>query len=243
MENVFLSILIPSYNEQQNLGNTLEEISDYLKGNSFTSEVLVVDDGSGDDTVGVAESCKGLFPDLRLIRNEVNRGKGFAVNRGVSEAKGEYILFMDADNSTSIHELDKFIPHLEDGYDAVIGSRRLEGADIVVSEPARRVIMGDFYIFLSRILFGLKLSDFNCGFKVFKNSAAKKVFSLQRMYDWSFDVEILFILDKLGMKIKEVPVRWAHKDNTSKVRPLRDGIKSFISLLTIRCNGFKRKYR
>jgi hypothetical protein len=150
-------------------------------------------------------------------------------------------MFMDADNSTSISELDKFLPYLKEGYDVVMASRRLRESRVTVPESAMRILLGNIYILLSKIILGARVSDFNCGFKAYRRDPAMKIFSLQKMDGWSFDTELIFLINKLGMKIKEVPVKWAHKD-TSKVRPLRAGIQSFLSLLKIKWNDITGIY-
>ena len=240
-ETVQLSIIIPAYNEEENISSTLSEISEYLNKKNFPCEVIVIDDGSKDKTVEKALGLKENLPNLRVIESKPNRGKGYVVRKAMLQADGDYLMFMDADNSTSIKELDKFLPHLKEGYDVVIGSRRLKGSEIVVPESALRILLGNIYILLSKIFIGVKASDFNCGFKAYRKEAAKKIFSLQRMDDWSFDTELLFIITKFGFKIKEVPVKWAHKF-TSKVKPFSAGINSFISLVKIKKNDLAGVY-
>lgn len=239
MEKIFLSILIPAYNEQQKLRCTLEDVSEYLKGTNYTYEVLIVDDGSKDDTPIIAESCKDLFTNFRLIRNDVNRGKGFTVKRGISEAKGEYILFMDADSSTSIKQLDKFIP-FDDDFDILIASRRIAGAEVTM--PFSRAILGKIFILLSKAILGIRVHDINCGFKVFRTVAAKDIFSKQVMSGWSFDAEVLFLAEKNGYTIKEIPIEWKYGED-SKVHPIKDGVDSFFGLIAIKMNELKGKYK
>ncbi len=241
-ENTFLSIIIPAYNEASNIGATLAEVAEYLKGKDYSYEVIVIDDGSSDDTISTAKEKKNDLNSLRIISSKPNRGKGYVVREAMLDSSGKYVMFMDADNSTSIKELDAFLPYLEEGYDAVIGSRRLKESDVVVPESIMRVCLGNIYILLSKIFLGSKVSDFNCGFKAYNRCTARKVFSLQRMKDWSFDTEIIFLLTKFGMKIKEVPVRWAHKAD-SKVKPLQAGIASFLSLIKIKINDLRGLYQ
>ena len=237
----YISIVIPAYNEEKNIQLTLKEIAEYLQKKDFPYEIIVADDGSSDSTVKLAEEFGEYFNDFRIILSSPNRGKGYVLRKGMLEAKGKYIMFMDADNATSIYELDKFLPYLEDGCDAVIASRRLKDSEIVVPESFLRILMGNVYIILSRILIGGRVSDFNCGFKAYKNESAKKIFSHQKMDDWSFDTELIFLLNKNKMTIKEIPVKWEHKDD-SKVKPLKAGIESFLSLLKIRYNDITKKY-
>lgn len=236
----YLSVVIPTYNESVNIISTLNEIQDYLKSKDFSYEVIVVDDGSTDDTVKKTQALKGEMKDLTIIESVPNKGKGFVLRRGMLEAQGDYVMFMDADNSTSINELEKIIPKFRADCDVCIASRRVPGADVKV--PISRRVLGNFYILLSRIILGLKVSDINCGFKVFEREAAREAFSKQIMDDWSFDAEVLFLLNKRGREIQEIPVKWVHKD-TSKVRPIIDGINSFTSLLRIKLNDMKGVYR
>ena len=240
-ENIALSVIIPAYNEESNIASTLSEVSGFLKKKGFTYEILVVDDGSSDGTVSKAMEIVENLPEMNVIESKPNRGKGYVVREGMGVARGRYLMFMDADNATSIRELDKFLPYLEEGYDAVIGSRRLKDSEIVVPESALRIFMGNVYIILSRILIGGRVTDFNCGFKAYKKEAAVKIFSKQKMNDWSFDTELIFLLKKFNMKIKEVPVKWEHKAD-SKVEPLKAGIESFLSLVKIRWTDIRGEY-
>jgi dolichyl-phosphate beta-glucosyltransferase len=240
--DIFLTVIIPAYNEEKNIKSTLLEIAGYLKLKKFSYEVIVVDDGSADMTAQSAQSVSGSFPNFKLLKNGANRGKGYAVRNGVDVANGEYVLFMDADNSTSIYEFDKFLPYIEEGYDVVIASRRLKDSNVEGPQPLLRAKMGQFYIFLSRIILGLNVSDFNCGFKAYKMKSTRFIFGLQKMEDWSFDVELLFLIKKYGLKMKEVPVRWIHKSG-SKVKPVKDAIRSFISIVKIKLNDAKKIYR
>lgn len=240
-QGILLTVIIPAYNEEKNIKTTLEEISEYLIKRAFSYEIIVVDDGSMDKTLENAEGCSKLFSNFKVIKNVPNKGKGYSIKRGIISAQGEYVLFMDADNSTSIHEFDKFLPYLKEGYDVVIASRRLKDSDVRESQPALRAIMGLFYIMLSKVILGLQISDFNCGFKAYHNACAKFLCEKQKMDDWSFDTELLFIAKKHGFKIKEVPIRWVHKSG-SKVKPFKDGIKSFLSLIKIKFNDIRHDY-
>ncbi len=240
-EDIFLSIIIPAYNEEANIVNTLTEIADFLDGKAFSSEVILIDDGSKDRTLEEALIFEEKIPNFRIIESKPNKGKGYVVKKAMLQARGKYAMFMDADNSTSIDEIDKFFPYLEEGYDAVIGSRRLKDSQVTVPESFMRILLGNVYILLSKIILGSKVNDFNCGFKAYKGESAKRIFSLQKMDDWSFDTELIFLINKLGMKLKEVPVKWAHK-NTSKVKPFKAGVESFLSLIKIKWNDIKGIY-
>lgn len=241
-EKIFLTVIIPAYNEEKNIESTLKEIAGYLNKKAFSHEIIIVDDGSCDNTSEFAKRTSSLFGDFKIIKNEPNKGKGYSVKRAMLEAKGEYALFMDADNSTSIYEFDKFLPYLNENYDVVIASRRLKGSKVEEPQPLLRAKMGQFYILLSKIMLRLNVSDFNCGFKVYNTKSTRRMFELQKMNDWSFDAELLFLINKYDLKLKEAPVRWVHKSG-SKVRPIKDAIKSFMSILRIKMNDIGLKYQ
>jgi dolichyl-phosphate beta-glucosyltransferase len=240
-ENIFLSIIVPAYNEEKKIESTLKEISGYINKRAYNCEIIVVDDGSDDNTFERAKGLASLFNNFKILKNPSNMGKGYSVRRAMLEAGGEYALFMDADNSTSIYEVDKFLPYLKEGYDVVIASRRLKDSIVPEPQPLLRAKMGQFFIFLSKVILGLNISDFNCGFKAYNVRSTRFVFELQKIYDWSFDVELLFLITKYGLKLKEVPVYWVHKSG-SKVKPVKDAIKSFMSLLKIKLNNICHGY-
>lgn len=237
-----LSIVIPAYNEEANLSSTLKDIAGYLKTKSYSYEVIIVDDGSTDKTAEIASSSAGMFGSFSLIKNSPNRGKGYSVKRGVLSAQGDYILFMDADNSTRIDQLDKLMPAAKEGFDAVMASRRIKGSEVANSQPAYRILLGNIYILLSKLILQSNIQDYNCGFKLYKKDAAKLIFPKITRDDWSFDSELIFLISRFNLKAIEVPVKWVDKSKTSKVRPISDGLKSLISLLTIRFNATKKIY-
>ena len=241
MKDIFLSVIIPAYNEEANIRNTLKEVSAYLAARGFRYEIIVVDDGSLDNTYEQTVLSASGFNDFRILKNPDNKGKGYSVKRAVLASGGKYILFMDADNSTSIYEFDKFLPYLEQGYDVVIASRRLKESQVDTPQPFLRAVMGKFFIFISRVTLNLRARDFNCGFKAYKSASTRRIFELQSMDGWSFDVELLFLVNKLGLKLKEVPVRWVHKSG-SKVKPFRDAVRSFASIIKIKVNDVRHRY-
>ncbi len=243
--NEKLTIVIPAFNEAKKIEATVNEVTEYLSGKGYSYELIIVDDGSEDDTLDIIKRYTTISSNgnIKILENVYNKGKGYAVRNGIMQATGDYILFMDADNSTRIFEIERVLPSFKEGFDIVIGSRRLKNVpgNIVISQPSYRHVLGEIYIYISRLFFKISVRDYNCGFKIFKNNVAKKIFSKQMMDDWSFDLETLFLVEKYCFKIKEVPVNWKHYKG-SKVRPVLDGIKSFISILMIKANDMAGKY-
>lgn len=238
----YLSVIIPAYNEARRLPKTLTEIDKYLRKQSYDYEILVVNDGSRDK---IAEAVRCLTPGvkhLRLIDNKENKGKGAVVRQGMLEAKGEFRLFTDADNSTSIDQLEKMWPEFEKGSDIVIGSRDVKGAVLNPPQPwLRNVILGEGFKLLRKIIVGLwELGDTQCGFKCFTKKAAENIFPKCKIDRFAFDPEILVIAKKLGYKTKEIPVYWKN-DPESKVK-FKSMIKMLIDLFKIRWNIITHKY-
>ena len=237
-----LSIVVPAFNEERRLSSTLDVILAWLDSGPFRdAEVLVVDDGSRDSTAELVESRVAREPHLRLIRNPGNRGKGYAIRHGMLEAKGDWILFSDADLSAPIDELPKLLAAAGERNAAIaIGSRALDRSLIGVHQSQWREISGIFFNQIMRLITGLPFADTQCGFKLFRRDAAQRVFPLQRLDGFSFDVEDLFIAHKLGIPTVEVPVRWNNVEGT-KVG-LTQGIASFLDLLRIRWNWLQGRY-
>ena len=229
-----LSVIVPTYNEEPNIRPCVEAVLDYLRPQSIDWELLLVDDGSLDATPAVEQELARAEPRIHVHPHAPNRGKGYAVRQGMLAATGAVRLFLDADYSTPIEELDRLRPHLEAGCDVAIGTRRTPDALIETKPPFHRYVLGEIYMRLASWLLGSRLSDLNCGFKAFRGDAADRLFRLQRRDDWSFDAEVLVLAQRLGYRIEEVPVRWAHAQRTSKVHPIRDGIRSFRALFAIR---------
>jgi len=241
-EDIYLSIVIPAYNEEARLGQTLERLLDYLGPQPYSFEIVVVNDGSADKTAEVARDAALADTRIRLLENGRNMGKGFTVKNGVLNAAGRYILFFDADFSTPIESLKDFFPQLESGFDVVIGSRKMKGSIVEVYQHPLRKFMGKVFTALTNIILWMRLSDITCGFKVFSKDCAREVFRRQRIAGWAFDAEILFLAKRFGFKIKEVPVRWRNYSDT-KVRLVKDAIQSFIGLIKIRANALSGVYR
>ena len=237
-----LSIVVPAFNEERRLPSTLDVIFAWLDGGPFRdAEVLVVDDGSGDTTAALVESRAAMEPRLRLIRNPGNRGKGYAIRHGMHEAKGDWILFSDADLSAPIDELPKLLAAAEErGAAIAIGSRALDRSLIGVHQSQWREISGIFFNQIMRLITGLPFADTQCGFKLFRRDVARRVFPLQRLDGFSFDVEDLFIARQLRIPTIEVPVRWNNVEGT-KVG-IAQGIASFLDLLRIRWNWLQGRY-
>jgi len=232
-KEIFLSVIIPAYNEERRLPKTLEKIHEYLAKKDFDYEIIVVDDGSKDSTVRIAEGFKAVEPKLRVVKNPQNMGKGYAVRNGMLNGRGKYLLFTDSDLSTPIEEFDRFLPRLLNGYDVIIGSRALKDSNIKVRQPMHRVIMGRGFNLLVRTLFWTDIKDTQCGFKCFSREAAQAVFPKQEVWGFGFDVEVLFIARKLGFKVLEFPVEWSDSPDT-KVSALKDSVRMFLELLKIR---------
>lgn len=242
MSDPFLSIVIPAYNEALRVGATLEKVRQYVDSRNFACELIIVDDGSRDETPGILERFRERHPAVRLLRNEPNRGKGFAVRRGVLEARGEFVLFTDADLSAPIEETNKLLGALEStGADAAVGSRALDRRLIGIHQPWRREMGGRVFNLLVRILTGLKIRDTQCGLKLFRRASTERAFELQRVTGFGFDPEVLFLIDRLGGKIVEVPVRWNDSPAT-KVRFLRDATRMFLDLMVLRWRALTGKY-
>ncbi len=228
-----LSVVVPAYNEETRIHRTLMETLGFLSKGHPDHEILVVDDGSSDGTAGVVAGVEQEHPTVRLLQLDRNRGKGAAVRRGMLEAKADYLLFMDADLSTPIEEVDRLLEYARGGVDVVVGSRALDGSDIRVRQPRFREVMGRTFNFLVRSALLGGFHDTQCGFKVFRRQAAQELFSKQTLEGFAFDVEILLLAKQLGYVTKEVPVIWRHEDN-SKVSPLSDSTKMFTDLVRLR---------
>ena len=239
-----ISIVIPAYNEEQRLPASLEQVLGYLSAREWSSrEVLVVNDGSTDETQSVVEELAASRPDVRLLNNPGNRGKGYSVRHGMLEAAGDWVLFSDADLSAPIEELDKLIRVArEQGGEVVIGSRALDRSLIGVHQSGFREWAGRIFNLMMRILTGLPFWDTQCGFKLFSARAAREVFKRQRLDGFGFDVESLFVARKLGFKTVEIPVRWNHVEGT-KVSMFSDSINMFLDLVRVRMNQLRGYYR
>ena len=235
------SIVIPAYNESGRLGATLNRVLAYVHAQGWDAEVIVVNDGSGDDTAEIVRTLADQDPALQLIENPGNRGKGYSVRNGMLHSKGQIVLFSDADLSSPIEEAPKLLCALEAGAYIAIGSRWLRAETQTQRQPLHRQIFGRIFNLLLRLTLGLKFKDTQCGFKAFKQSAVRAIFPHQKIERWGFDPEVLFLARKSGFKVTEVPVAWGHSGGT-RIHPLIDGSKMFLEMLRIRLYSLTGKY-
>jgi len=237
-EKPYLSVIVPAYKEAKRIGKNLLEIEKFLAQKSFSYEVLVVVDGSPDDTAQVAEGYKDQVKNLRVINNEKNHGKGFVVRQGLLEAQGTLRLFLDADGSTAITHLDSFLPGFDQGFDLVIGSRDIPGSFIQIHQPKWKEFLGDMGNWAIRIVLGLwRFPDTQCGFKMITGEAAEQVASRMVIDRFGFDYELIILAKKLGYKIKQMPVRWLNDSATTVTLFGPNGyVQVFVDL-------FKTKWR
>jgi dolichyl-phosphate beta-glucosyltransferase len=223
------------------LGPTLEKVLAYVHAQQWEAEVIVVSDGSRDNTVEIARSFATKDSTLRVLENPGNRGKGYSVRHGMLNSRGRIVLFTDADLSSPIEEAPKLFQALEAGADIAIGSRWLRAETQTQRQPLHRQIFGRVFNLLLRITLGLKFKDTQCGFKAFRRPAVDAIFPLQKIERWGFDPEILFLARKLGFRVAEVPVAWGHSGLT-RINPFVDGSRMFMEMLHIRWNDLSGKY-
>jgi dolichyl-phosphate beta-glucosyltransferase len=236
------SFVIPAYNESERLTVSLPKVLDYIHRQRLQAEVIVVNDGSGDDTADVVRSFVTTNPEVRLLENPGNRGKGYSVRNGMLHAHGDVMMFTDADLSSPIYEAGKLFDAIGQGADIAIGSRWLRAELQTERQPWHRQLYGRLFNLGLRIVLGLKYRDTQCGFKAFSRAAAQTIFSRQHIERWGFDPELLFLADKFKLRTVEVPVEWAH-DHRSKINPLRDGVKMGVEILGVRWNDLRGIYR
>lgn len=239
-ESPYLSVVVPVYNETKRL-NGITTIADYLSKQAFTSELILVDDGSSDDTLQKLRDLQQTLPaqiKTEIVTYQPNRGKGYAIKQGILTARGSYRLFTDVDLSTPITEFDHFLPVLAQ-FGIVIASRRREKTAILVHQTMLRESLGRGFTLLSQIMLQMPLSDFTCGFKCFSAAAASAIFPIAQIDRWGFDCETLYIGHTLGFNIKEISVHWTN-DPQTRVRLPQDIFRSLSDLIRIRRNGVKR---
>jgi len=236
-----LSIVIPAFNEELRLSASLGKIAAYIREKRPNTEVIVVDDGSADRTVAVAESWRDRIEQLRVVSNGVNRGKGFSVRRGLLEARAAVVLFTDADLSSPIDEGEKLLAALQ-SHDVAIGSRAVDRSLIEVHESLFREFAGIIFNRIVRLILRLPFVDTQCGFKAFRREKCRIIFEQQTIERFGFDPELLYLARHHGLSIAEVPVRWAHSPAT-KVSMMRDSVQMFLDVLVIRSNALRGRYR
>jgi len=239
---MYLSVIIPAYNEEKRLPKTLQSIDGYLSRQPYDYEILVVNDGSKDRTVEVAKSLIPQIKNLKVTGYNINQGKGYAVRFGMLEAKGDYRIFTDADNSTSIDQIEKMPPYFKQGFNIVIGSRDIKGAILDPPQPwLRHILLGEGFKLYRKLILDLwGIEDTQCGFKCFSKKAAEEIFPKCQISRFAFDPEILLIAQKLGYKMKEIPIYWKN-DLQSKVK-FKSIIKMALDLIKIKLNLIEGVY-
>jgi len=241
MASPHLSIVIPAYNEALRIDQTLSRVMACVEAQGWDAEVLVVDDGSSDETPDIVQHWMQKHARLHLVQNQGNRGKGYSVRNGLLQAAGDVVMFTDADLSAPMEEAERLFAALAEGADVAIGSRWLEKARQTIHQPLYRRFFGRCFNWVTRTIMGLPYKDTQCGFKAFRRPAAQIIFRLQRIERWGFDPEILFIARKLGYQVREVPVTWGH-DERSRISYLKDGIKMLQEMAIIRGNSIAGRY-
>jgi glycosyltransferase involved in cell wall biosynthesis len=235
------SIVIPAYNEAGRIPATLEAVVECIRQKGWSAEIIVVDDGSRDTTADVVRNFAATAPEVRLMQNPGNRGKGYSVRSGLLQAHGEIVMFTDADLSAPMEEAQGLFDAIANGADIAIGSRWLETKRQTIRQPLYRQVFGRCFNGVTRLVMGLPFADTQCGFRAFTRAAAQTVFQLQTIERWGFDPEILFIALKRGYRIQEVPVSWAH-DERSRVSYLKDGLKMLQEIAIVRWNALLGRY-
>jgi len=227
-----ISVIIPAFNEEKRLPDTIDEIINYFKHLKLTFEIIIIDDGSTDSTKDIILK-KYNFKNINYLRNKINKGKGFSIKKGVLNAKGDLILFTDADLSTPIFEFEKLKEYLNKGYDIAIASRALKFSKIEKHQNILRETMGKIFNLIVRLILLKEYHDTQCGFKLFKSTVAKEIFPKTTIDGFAFDVEILILAKILKFKVIETPVIWSNSPE-SKINPIKDSIKMLKDLIKLR---------
>lgn len=240
-----LTIIIPLYNEERRILKTFPKIknkvAEVYKNLKTRTDVIFVNDGSTDKTIKTLKKLIGTDKNMKLVSYKNNRGKGYALKQGFKHANGEFIIFMDADLSTPLSHLEEFIENIKDDKTILIGSRKTKGANVTEHQPWIREKLGQGFTLISNIFILWGISDFTCGFKMFPNRAGKKIFSKVTIDRWGYDSEVLFLANKYGYKIKEIPVEWKNSGDT-KVDLKKDILGSLGDIVDIRKNNFTGSY-
>jgi dolichyl-phosphate beta-glucosyltransferase len=235
------SIVIPAYNESARIPATLEAVVACIRDRGWDAEVIVVNDGSTDSTAQIVRDISHQAPEVRLLENPGNHGKGYSVRNGVLHALGDVVMFTDSDLSAPIEEAERLFAAIASGADIAIGSRWLESGRQTHRQPLYRQVFGRCFNIVCRMVMQLPFADTQCGFKAFTRAAAQTVFQLQTIERWGFDPEILFVALKRGFRIVEVPVSWAHDERT-RISYLKDGVQMLKELAMIRWNALTGQY-
>ena len=225
MAKPFLSVIIPAYNEAKRLPLTLIDVDKHLSQQEYSYEIIVVNDGSKDATADIVERFKPLIENLKLIDNKENRGKGAVVRQGMLAAKGNWRVFMDADNSTAIVEFNKMMPYIDQGYEVIIGSRAVKGAKLNPPQPIHKRLLGKLGNLFIQVMVLKGIKDSQCGFKCFSEEAVNRIFPLGKIDRWGFDIEALALARSLGYDVKEMPVYWVNDPRTHV------SLKSYLQVL------------
>lgn len=241
MEYPKYSIVIPAFNEAARIGGTLQAVVACVRMHGWSAEIVVVDDGSRDQTAELVRAFIAKAPEVRMLQNPGNRGKGYSVRNGLLHSFGEVVMFTDADLSAPIEEADGLFAAIANGADIAIGSRWLERTRQTIRQPLYRQFFGRCFNAVTRAVMGLPYADTQCGFKAFTRSAAQTVFQLQTIDRWGFDPEILFIALKRGYRIDEVPVSWAHDERT-RISYIKDGMRMLQDIAIVRWNALRGRY-
>ena len=228
-----VSIVIPAYNEAARIRPGLEQVLQYVQATGLDCEIVLVDDGSADDTADVVRRHLNGHVPFRILRQEPNQGKAAAVRRGMLEATGRFAGYVDADMSTPFEEIDAFLQALANGADVAIGSRSMSGADVQVRQPIPRAIAGKLFGAFTRLVLLPGITDSQCGFKFYRREVAQDLFTRQRLTGWAFDAELLYLAQRLGYRLAQIPVRWIN-DPDSKVRMLTAGPRMLLDIMRIR---------
>jgi dolichyl-phosphate beta-glucosyltransferase len=235
------TIIIPAYNERLRIAEGLDKVLAHVSQRGWDAEIIVVNDGSKDETPQIVRAYMKRFTNLRLVENPGNRGKGYSVRHGMAEGTGDVLLLTDADLSAPIYEAEKLFAAIAGGADVAIGSRWKDASTQTKRQSPIRQLGGRIFNLLNRLLLGLKLNDTQCGFKAFTRVAAKSIFPVTHVDRWGWDPEVLFLAGRLDFKVAEVPVEWAH-DDRSKISPIRDGIGIVRDMLKVRINHLRGMY-
>lgn len=241
MIKIKLSVVIPCYNEEKRFKGGFTHYYSYLAKQKYSWELILVNDGSVDKTLTLMKDAARVNSNVKVVSYSPNHGKGYAIVQGVKAAHGQYILFTDIDHSVACETIKSFYKYFEQGYQVVIGSRRVAGAKIIVHQHPLREFLGRGFTTLVRVLVDWRIRDATCGFKAFENKTAKRIFEKITIYDWAFDAEILLLCKKFNIKIAQAPVAWSDVRGT-KVSLGKDVARSLLGLIKIRINDLYRKY-